>query len=110
MQRRSNGATMVRKVLRHRPEDASSDDQMETRAFQLRRLGWTAADIEKELGIRYADARRYVRRFDATHGRPRKTIRNARKTPQQATIREVRQNFSTLLKRVKAGETLEVIE
>jgi prevent-host-death family protein len=76
----------------------------------LRRRGWTASDIEKELGIPYAEARRYVRRSDAQYGRPAKTIRNARKTPQQASIREIRQNLSALLKRVKAGETLEVVE
>ena len=101
---------MVRKVLRDRPAQRAATDEIEARAFQLRRRGWTAADIEKEVGITYAQARRYVRRFDAIHGRPAKTIRNARKTPQQASIREVRQNLSALLKRVQAGETLEVIE
>lgn len=88
----------------------AGDDQIAKHASDLRRRGWTAADIEKELGISYADARRLVRRSDAQHGRPPKTVRNARKTPQQATVREIRQNVSKLLRRVKAGETIEVLE
>jgi len=97
-------------VLQKTPQPASNDSQLESRAAELRRRGWTAADIEKELRISYAEARRLVRRSDAKHGRPARTIRNARKTPQQASIREIRQNISSLLKRVKSGETLEVVE
>lgn len=83
---------------------------METLVFELRGRGWPASDIEKELNVTYSAARQLVRCHDAKYGRPKKTIRNARKTKQQATIREMRQNFSVFLKRVKAGETLEVLE